>query len=171
MTEELKQEEKKQEGRGRTAAKKVAKAIEEIAQQLTELPDSALAGLPLEDDLLQELQLARSTRGHGSRKRQIKHFAGRLRRYDRIDELDVFLNGQHEAHYQETQDFHYLEQLRDRLCTADTFADALTEASQAYPQLSNNKITRLARNVHENSDKKAYREIFRQLRKASEQPE
>ena len=171
MTEEPKQEEVKQEGRGRNAAKRVAKAIEEIAQQLTELPESALAGLPLEDDLVQELRLARNTRGHGSRKRQIKHFAGRLRRYDRIDELDIFLNGQHEAHYQETQDFHNFEQLRDRLCTVATFADALTEVSQAYPQLSSNKIARLARNVHENGDKKAYREIFRQLRKASEQPE
>ena len=169
MTEEPKQKEIKQEGRGRTAAKKVAKAIEETAQQLTELPESALGGLPLDDDLLRELQLARSTRGHGSRKRQIKHFAGLLRRYDRLDELEAFLSGQHESHYQATQDFHNLEELRDRLCSAATFDAALGEVRQTYPLLSSNKLARLARNVHETSDKKAYREIFRQLRKASEQ--
>lgn len=171
MTEEIPEEEIKQEGRGRTAAKRAAKAIEEMAIQLTELPETKLARLPLDDDLLLELQQARNTRGHGSRKRQIKHFAGRLRRYDRLEELDAFLSGEHETHYQETQDFHTLEQLRDRLCTASTFESALIEIQQAYPQINSNKLARLARNVHENSDKKSYREIFRQLRKASEPEE
>lgn len=167
MTEEIPEEEIKQEGRGRTAAKRAAKAIEEIAIQLTELPEAKLAKLPLDDDLLQELLLARSTRGHGSRKRQIKHFAGHLRRFDRLEELDAFLSGEHETHYQDTQDFHNLEQLRDRLCSANTFEAALAEIQQAYPQTNSKKLARLARNVHENSDKKSYREIFRQLRKAS----
>lgn len=169
MTEEIQQEEIKPEGRGRSAAKRAAKAIEETARQLTELPESALVGLPLEADLLQELRQTRNTRGHGSRKRQIKHFAGLLRRYDRLDELDAFLGGQHESHYQATQNFHNLEQLRDRLCTAATFDVALTEVKQTFPQLSSNKLARLARNVHATGDKKTYREIFRQLRKASDQ--
>ena len=166
MTEEFPEEEIKQEGRGRTAAKRVAKAIEETARQLTELPEANLTKLPLDDNLLQELLLARSTRGHGSRKRQIKHFSGMLRRYDRLEEVEAFLSGEHETNYQATQDFHNLEQLRDRLCTASTFESALTEVRQNYPQINSNKLARIARNVHENSDKKAYREIFRQLRKA-----
>jgi ribosome-associated protein len=170
MTDEIPEEEIKPEGRGRAAAKRVAKAIEEIALQLTELPESALGSLPLDEGLMQELLLARSTRGHGSRKRQIKHFAGRLRRYDRIEELDTYLNGEDEAHQQHTQAFHDLEQLRDRLCTAATFDAALAEIKLAYPLLNHNKLARLARNVHVTGDKKSYRDIFRQLRKMSEQP-
>ena len=159
-------EEIKKEGRGRTAAKRVAKAIEETAHQLTELSDSALAGVPLDPELMQELILARSTRGHGSRKRQIKHFAALLRRYDRLEELDVFLSGEQESQQQNTQAFHDLEQLRDRLCTAETCAAALAEVRQTCPQLDDKKIARLARNVHATGDKKSYREIFRRLRKA-----
>ena len=169
MNEET--EETKPEGRGRTAAKRVAKAIEEIALQLTELPESALSGLPIEEGLMRELLLARGTRGHGSRKRQIKHFAGRLRRYDRLEELGAFLTGENETQQQNTQAFHDLEQLRDRLCTATTFDTALTEIKQIYPLLNSNKLARLARNVHATGDKKSYRDIFRQLRKMSEQAE
>ena len=169
MTDEFPEEEIKQEGRGRTAAKRAAKAIEETAIQLTELPEATLGKLPIEEGLMQELLLARSTRGHGSRKRQIKHFAAKLRRYDRLEELVAFLNGENETHQQHTQAFHDLEQLRDRLCTATSFDAALTEIKQAYPLLNINKLAKLARNVHATGDKKSYRDIFRQLRKLSEQ--
>ncbi|MBE0500096.1 MAG: DUF615 domain-containing protein [Desulfuromonadales bacterium] len=169
--EEIKPDEKKQEGRGRTEAKRVAKAIEETALQLTELSESALGSLPLDAALLQELLLARATKGHGSRKRQIKHFAARLRRYDRLDEIDAFLSDDNEAHQQQTQAFHELEQLRDRLCTQATFDAALLEINQSYPLIHHNKLARLARNVHTTGDKKSYRDIFRQLRKMSESPE
>lgn len=168
MTDDHLKEEPRKEGRGRTAAKRVAKAIEETARQLTELPENTLGNLPLDADLMHELQLTRSTRGHGSRKRQIKHLAALLRRYDRLDELEAFLSGEHEAHYQSTQAFHDLEQLRDRLCTAESFDAALSEVRQAWPEIDSGKLARLARNVHTTGEKRAYREIFRQLRKAAE---
>jgi ribosome-associated protein len=171
MIEEIPEDEIKPEGRGRTAAKRVAKAIEETAVQLTRLPESALDRLPLDDGLMQELKLARATKGHGSRKRQIKHFAARLRRYDRLEELEIFLGGENEAHQQNTQAFHDLEQLRDRLCTATSFDAALAEIKQVYPLNNHNKLAKLARNVHATGDKKSYRDIFRQLRQLSEQEE
>ncbi len=171
MTEEIPEEEIKSEGRGRTAAKRVAKAIEESALQMTELPESALSSLPLDEELMKDLLLARATHGRGSRKRQIKHFAARLRKYDRLEELERFLNGENETHQQNTQAFHNLELLRDRLCTAATFDSALAEIKQSYPLHNHNKLAKLARNVHATGDKKGYRDIFRQLRKMSEQTE
>ena len=171
MIDENVPDEIKSEGRGRTAAKRVAKAIEETAQQLTTMPEAALGGLPLDAELMRELQLCRNTRGHGSLKRQIKHFAGMLRRYDRLEELNAFLSGENETHQQNTQAFHDIEQLRDRLCTAETSDAALAEIKQTYPLLNSNKLARLARNVHATGDKKSYRDIFRQLRKESEAQE
>ena len=76
----MEEQEYQEEGRGRSAKKRAAKAVEQLAQRLVELPDPAVAGLPLSPELARELQLARSTRGHSSRKRQLKHFAGALRR-------------------------------------------------------------------------------------------
>ena len=58
------------EGRGRSARKREAKAIEQLAQELADMADIELAKLPLHDDLAKEVEQARNTKGHSSRKRQ-----------------------------------------------------------------------------------------------------
>lgn len=158
-----------QEGRGRSAKKRAAKAVEALAVQLVELPDAQLANLPLDDDLRRELAQARSTKGHSARKRQVKYFAGLLRHHEaqQVALEEALANLSLEKHRQ-TLNFHHLEVLRDRFCSQDTFESALTDAAALYPDLDVAKITSLARSVHANGDKKAAREIFRHLRKAEE---
>jgi len=163
------EEEVRSLGRGRSAKKREAKAIEELAQRLTEITDSELGKLPKSPELCKELELARNTRGHSSRKRQIKHLAGILRGHEEQRlAIEVALDGQALVQRQETLAFHHLEELRDRLCAKETFAAALTEVQTLYPHLDKGKLTRLSGSVHEHNDKKAAREIFRQLRKAAE---
>lgn len=163
------EEEVRSEGRGRSAKKREAKAIEELAQRLTEITASELDKLPKSQELDKEIELARNTKGNSSRKRQIKHLAGILRNHEEQRlAIEAALDGQAVSQRQETLAFHHLEELRDRLCTAATFETALTEVRSTYPYLDAGKLTRLARSVHEHSDKKAAREIFRRLRKAAE---
>ena len=163
------EEEVRSEGRGRSAKKREAKAVEQLAQRLADLSDAELTKLPQDPELTKEIELARNTRGHGSRKRQIKHLAGLLRGHDEQREaIETALDGQAVIQRQETLAFHHLEELRDRLCVEKTFADALAEVRTSYPNLDDGKLARLARSVHEFSDKKAAREIFRRLRKAEE---
>jgi len=162
-------EEKPQEGRGRSAAKRAAQAIDELAKALVELPEPQCAKLPLDGELRRELQQARDTKGHGSRKRQLKHFAALLRRDEEaIAAVQAFVEGCNETHQQQTEAFHQLEQLRDRLCDKSTYEAALTEVRQLYPHLDSDRLAGLARSVHAGGDKKAYREIFRRLRAAAE---
>ena len=157
------------EGPSRSALKRDAKAVELLAQRLAELSDAELGRLPKNPELAKEIELARNTRGHGSRKRQIKHLAGLLRGNDEQREaIEIALNGQAVSQRQETLAFHHLEELRDRLCAAATFAAALAEVRAAYPNLDHGKLTRLAGSVHDHNDKRAAREIFRNLRKAAE---
>jgi ribosome-associated protein len=156
-------------GRGRSIKKREAKAVEHLAQRLADLSDAELAKLPKNPELTKEIELARNTRGHSSRKRQIKHLAGLLRGNDEEREaIEVALDGQAVSQRQESLAFHHLEDLRDRLCVAATFEAALAEVRTAYPQLDGSKLTRLAGSVHDYGDKKAAREIFRRLRKAEE---
>lgn len=163
------EEEIRSEGRGRSAKKREAKAIEELAQRLTEISDSELGKLPKSTELSKEIELARNTRGHSSRKRQIKHLAGILRGHEaqRLA-IEAALDGQAIVQRQETLDFHHLEELRDRLCAKATCEAALAEVRALYPHLDDSKLARLASSVHEHNDKKAAREIFRRLRKATE---
>ena len=163
------EEEFRQEGRGRSAKKRAAKAIEQLAQELADMSETELAKLSMNDELASEVALARNTKGHSSRKRQVKHLAGFLRRHDEEREaIAAALERQAVTQRQEKLAFHHLEDLRDRLCDAASCDEALTEIRSIYPTIDHNKLARLARSVHQNSDKKAAREIFRRLRKATE---
>ena len=159
-----------QQGRGRSAKKRQAKAIEQLAKALAELPETELSKLPQAPELAREIALVRTTRGHSSRKRQIKHLAGFLRRRDdQREAIEAALAGRTVSQRQEALDFHHLEELRDRLCSTATFVQTLEEIRRSYPTIDHRRISRLARSVHGSADKKAAREIFRQLRKAQEQ--
>ncbi len=163
------EEEVRSLGRGRSAKKREAKAIEELAQRLTEITASELGKLPQSPELSKEIEVARNTKGNSSRKRQIKHLAGLLRGYEEQRlAIEAALDGQSVIQRQESIAFHHLEELRDRLCVRETFAETLTEVRSLYPHLDDGKVTRLAGSVHEHNDKKAAREIFRLLRKAAE---
>ena len=156
-------------GRGRSKKKREAKAIEELAQRLTEITASELGKLPKSPELSKEIELARNTKGNSSRKRQIKHLAGMLRGHEEQRlAIEAALDGQSVSQRQEVLAFHHLEELRDRICATETCEAALTEVRTTYPHLDAGKLARLARSVHEHSDKKAAREIFRRLRKAEE---
>ncbi len=166
------EEEIRSEGRGRSAKKREAKAIEELAQRLAEISDSELGKLPKTPELSKEIELARNTRGHSSRKRQIKHLAAILRGHEEQRlALETALDGQAVVQRRETLDFHHLEALRDRLCAKATCEAALGEVRALYPHLDDSKLARLASSVHEHNDKKAAREIFRRLRNATEATE
>ena len=163
----FKDEEPRTEGRGRSAAKRAAKAVEEIARQLVELPEAELGKLPVSDDLRAELERTRSTRGRGGAKRQLKHFAGLLRRHEEArDALQAWLEGYHADHFKEVQAFHGLEQLRERLCSPEESARALDEVRSRYPDIDVSRLEGLIRSVHATRDKKAFREIFRRLKDA-----
>jgi ribosome-associated protein len=165
-------EEELQEGRGRSVKKRAARAVEELARQLVELPESELLKLRLTKTLLDEVEFARETRGHSSRKRQLKYLAGLLRRdQEQYEAISAALAGRSLDQRRATLAFHELEELRDRLCVAATFDAALSDVCARYPLIDTARLTRLAGAVHEHGDKKAAREIFRSLRKEVERGE
>lgn len=149
----------------RTKKKQQAKEVEGLAVQLTELPENQYKQLAMSDELRSEVDLARSTRGRGSHKRQIKHLAGVLRKQD--EELQTLLEqlqGLDQVSRSEIREFHQLEKLRDRLCDPASFEEAFNEMLNLYPQIDRKTISRLARSVHQHADKRAFREIFKRLR-------
>ncbi|HEY5673637.1 MAG TPA: ribosome biogenesis factor YjgA [Malonomonas sp.] len=153
----------------RTKKKQQAKGIEMLATQLTTLTEKQLAQLVLSDGLAKEVALVRATKGYSALKRQIKHLAGFLRKQDdelqsvqeQLEKLDQVSRG-------DRQDFHRLEELRDRLCALSSFDDAFNEMLDLYPQIDRKTISRLARSVHQHEDRRASREIFRRLRDEQE---
>ena len=165
--EEYFEEEYKTEGRGRSAKKREAKAIEKLAERLVDLPEPELPNLPLSEELEAELMEVRQTKGHSSRKRSIKHFAGLLRRDDEAREALQEAMAQFDVkHGQETAVHHDLEKLRERLCSPKEHDQAMQEVATMFPSVDQKALQRLINSVQNSNDKKAYREIFRRLRDA-----
>ena len=153
----------------RSAQKRAAHAVEELAQVLVELPEADWKRLPATGDLREQIRQARGIRTHGARKRQIKHLASLLRRSEEEQQsLRAFCEKTDGVHLQEQKTFHLLEQLRDRLCDTEGFQQALHEALGLWPSLDPQLLTRLARSVQATGDRGAFREIFKRLREAAE---
>ena len=149
----------------KTKLKKLAKEVESLAKQLTELTDAEFKRLELDDELRGEAILARDTLGRGSHKRQIKHLAGLLREQpEEVVSLREALGAQDQVALEDRRQFHHLEQLRDRLCDQDSFQSAFDEVLELCPNIDRKAISRLSRSVHQHADKRAARELFRRLR-------
>ena len=149
----------------RTKKKQQAKQIEEIASQLTSLTVKQFSQIELPAEISREADLARSTKGLSSQRRQLKHLAGLIRKSEgaredllrQLESLDQVSRG-------EKKQFHQLEKLRDRLCDAGSFAAAFDEMLELMPEIDRKTISRLARSVQQHDDRRAYRDIFRRLR-------
>ncbi|MFA5515920.1 MAG: ribosome biogenesis factor YjgA [Desulfuromonadales bacterium] len=148
----------------RTARKREAQAVEELARKLVDLPEATGKKLPLTPEIHAKLQLARATKGHSARDRQIRHLAAVLREEEDLSPLVEFLAGQDRRAWEERQHFHRLEAWRDRLCHPAEFSAALAEIRTALPKIDADRLTRLAGAVHAYNDRRAAREIFRLLR-------
>lgn len=152
----------------KSALKRAAKEVEATAQQAVDQVGELLARLELSPAVRQELDLASRTQGHGSRKRQIKHLAGLLRKSpEDLAEIQAFLSGTSEQHLAEQAQFHLLEQWRDALCDPEIAAATLNEISERYPECDRAGLEKLSRAAQQ-QDKKAFREIFRCLRRLAE---
>ena len=164
-------EQKEWAGPSRSAKKRAAHQVEEMAHELADMAEAEWRKLPASAELRDEIRQARETRGHGARKRQIKHLAGVLRRdEEETAVLRDFLDGRHALQLAEKKTFHTLEELRDRLCDPALFEAALQEVGRSCPGVDAAEIARLARVAQGSEDRRAYREIFRRLRDGCASP-
>ncbi len=148
----------------RSARKRAAKQVEELAARLVEGPERWLAGLELPDDLADELAVARATRGHASRRREVRRLAALLRREpERVVQIERHLAGVDAVHNRDRRRFHRLEAWRDRLCCEEAAAEALAELRRSCPSLEHKELARLSRSAC-NGDRTAARALFRLLR-------
>ena len=156
-------------GPSKSSLKRDAKSIEDLVWKLIELGDADLPKLEVCDEILQELILLRSITSRGAQKRQIKHLAGSLRkREDEVEWLRAFITGSADEQYAASALQHELEALRDRLVNPEESAAAYAETCSRWPLLDGKRLRGLQKSVLGNGDKKAYRDIFRLLRKAAE---
>lgn len=155
----------KRDGISRSAKKREAQAVETLAQRMVESGEAVCKRLPLPGDIRQGLEQARRIKSRSARKRELKHLAALLRRDEETTHaVRVALDSVGRGNREERDRFHQIEELRDTLCDPDRFSEGIEIAATEVPGFDRQTFTGLARRVHENGDKRAFREIFRRLR-------
>jgi ribosome-associated protein len=152
----------------RSQRRREALDVLRLAQTLSEMSDAQLKGMPLSDELADEVRRARGVKQQIARKRQNQYLAKQMRKLDEgeLDAIRAALEHDRELARRETAELHHVEAWRERLMAQGD--DALGELLVAHPHAERQHLRQLARQARAersaNKPPHAYRELFRALR-------
>ena len=164
------EEEFEEEGRGRSKRKRLVRTFDAMALELLELSDERCKKMPITEDLKEALLEARNTKSKSARRRHIRRLAGLLRdRDDETEAIRCYLAGVPFVAVKGDESYRDLDALRARLCSEDTYAQAIDDACEELPYIDVALVTRLAKSIHQVDNDKARRSLFRELRRAADE--
>ena len=144
--------------------KRDAEQLKKLGAKLVELTQTNLEKIPLDEILLDAVELAQRLQKEAKR-RQLQYIGKLLRNID-VEPIQEALDKLENKHNQQQVILHKLELLRDELI--DKGDDALTDLFNSYPQTDRQHLRNLIRSAQkekeQNKPPKAYREIFQYLK-------
>ncbi len=153
----------------RSANRRAALDVLELAETLVGLSAAQLARLPIPDEVMPHIRETQRISSYGARKRQIAFLAKQMRRQDDValEAIRDAMSKDGDAARKETAALHRVEALRDALLGLDGDA-AMTELLAEHPHADRQRLRQLVRNTHEerkrNKPPHAFRELFRELK-------
>ena len=148
----------------RTQRKLAAEAVVVLAHQLAALPEAAFKGLPLPQELRDELIQVRKMKACAARARQLRHLAGELRADEELlAALNLAVGGQRRLSREEALRFQQREELRESLLDPHHGAGVLYALEQSAPALDHAALFEQIERYRQTGDKRHYRAIFRLL--------
>ena len=152
--------------------KREAHELLDLAKKLISMPEARLKGLPLDAELRDEVDFARSIRPHGARKRQLMTVGKLLRKQDTSPLLDA-VNNIDQKNRQVNARFHHIEAWRDQLIEGGD--QQLSEFLEHKPDTNVQTLRQLIRNAKKEAQlgkpPSAARKLFKLLRETdAEQP-
>lgn len=145
--------------------KRDANELLDLAKLLISMPETRLKKLPLDQELRDGIDFARSITAHGARKRQLMTVGKMLRKRDNEALLDAVNNADQKIR-QENARFHKVEAWRDRL--VDGTDRELSELLEQTPTANAQMLRQLIRNAKKEAKLKkpptSSRKLFKLLR-------
>jgi ribosome-associated protein len=161
-------EEEEYERPSKSARKRASDDLQALGEALIDLPQSELDALPLPEQLLDAVLLARRIKAHGGLYRQ-KQYIGKLMRKIDAEPIRAAMNAKRERERVEALRFRRIEQWRDRLVKDGVAALEQLRAETSQPlddKVFSELISRAREERTHNSPPHASRELFRLVRDA-----
>ena len=141
-------------------------AMQKLGESLVHLGQSSLAKIPMEEELLDAVMLARKILRKKEGYRRQLQLIGKIMRNTDIAAIEHALNNIKSAHKKLNDAFHGTEMLRDDILSE---GDSKIESTIAdYPQLDRQKMRQYVRQANkelaDNKPPKASRELFKYLK-------
>lgn len=158
----------------KTQAKKAMHELQDLGASLAELPDERLHALPLDAELAQAVLDYRRTRSHEGRRRQLQYI-GKLMRSADADAIREAVAASRLGRARETLALHRAEGWRaDLVASDDALGRWLNEHPGADVQHLRSLVRAARRETPARPDERhgrAWRELFRFLRAAADEPD
>ncbi|MCZ6803323.1 MAG: DUF615 domain-containing protein [Proteobacteria bacterium] len=137
--------------------------LQALGKQLIELPDKQLINIPISDKLRGAINEVKSMK-HGALSRQLK-YVGNLMPSEDVASIRLALDKLQQLHKDEVNEFHELEQWRDRLLQGDqVLLDELVSQFDNFERQHVNQLIRNAKKEQErNKPPKSARLLFKYL--------
>jgi ribosome-associated protein len=152
----------------KTQLKMQMNALQKLGESLIDLSPASLAKIPMDEDLLDAVLLARRILRKKEGYRRQLQLIGKLMRHRDVQPIEQALLVIQNSHQKATGAVHKLEVLRDEILLKGE--DKIEAALVEHPQLDRQKLRQLLRQANkqqaEQKPPKAARELFKYLKQA-----
>ena len=145
--------------------KREAHELLDLAKNLIAMPEARLKRIPMEQELRDEVEFARSIKAYGARKRQLMTVGKILRQRDNEALLEA-VNNFDQKNRQANARFHHIEAWRDRLLAGSDqdLAELLEQTPDANVQILRQLIRNAKNEAKLGKPPSASRKLFKLLR-------
>ena len=155
--------------KSRSQIKREMKSLQKIGERLVELAHDQIKTMDMPDQLREAVLLAKNTKAHGARKRQIQFIGSLMRKID-VAPINDALHEIDRGRSVRDAEFHMIETWRDDLINGK---DApIEEILEEYPGADRQRLRQLVRNarkeLHEKKPPHSSRALFRYIKKLAE---
>ncbi len=155
--------------KSKSALKREMTALQKLGEELVELSPAKLSKVPMSDQLEEAVMLARRLKNREGKRRQLQYIGKIMRTID-SDAIREKLDSFHHQSLSFRQEFHRMEQWRDRLIAEgdQAISDILLEAPQLDRQHLRQLVRQAQKEAAQNKPPAASRKIFKYLREQTE---
>ncbi len=155
--------------KSRTQQKNEARALQKLGEQLVTLSSEHLRGIDIQEGLLKAVMLARKTRSHEARRRQMQYIGTLMRNIDPEPIQNALKNIRHGG-FHKTRAFKKIEKWRDEIKKGNR--QVIEEILSNCPEAERQRLAQLARNARNSyktgKGEKSSRTLFRYLKEISD---
>jgi len=152
-----------EQSKSKSQIKRELHELQLLGKQLVALPNKQLANIPISENLRDAIVAAKSFK-HGAISRQLKYIGSLMPNEDEAS-IRKALNKLQQPHKDEVNEFHELEQWRDRLLQGDQVL--LNELASRFNSFERQHISQLVRNAkkeqEQNKPPRSARLLFKHL--------